>query len=152
MFHGEYSHAVDAKGRTAVPSTFRRDLAGGAVISIGAEGRLVIWPTDAWNDHLRSLPITGGTPEEQRRYLRPLNAYTRDVELDAQGRMLLHPSHRQFAGIEERVTFVGMGQYVELCSTERWEEDVRELTPEFFTELTDRINPMGFIARPPTPS
>ena len=38
---------------------------------------------------------------------------------------------------------MGMGEYVELCSTERWEEETRELTPEFFTELTDRINPHG---------
>jgi hypothetical protein len=45
-----------------------------------------------------------------------------------------------------------MGEYVELCSTERWEEETRELTPEFFTELTDRINPMGFIAHAPAPS
>ena len=48
--------------------------------------------------------------------------------------------------------FVGMGEYVELCATERWEEETRELTPEFFTELTDRINPMGFIAPTPAPS
>ena len=45
-----------------------------------------------------------------------------------------------------------MGDYVELCSTERWEEEGRELTPDFFTQLADRINPMGFIAHAPAPS
>jgi MraZ protein len=152
MFHGQFDHAVDPKGRVAVPAQFRPQLAPGAVVSIGPEGRLVIWPTSAWDAHLLTLPITAGTPAEQRTYMRRVNAGTRDVELDAQGRLLLHPSHREFAAIRERATFVGMGEYVELCATERWAEETRELTPEFFTELTDRINPMGLIAPTPAPS
>jgi MraZ protein len=152
MLLGQFDHAVDAKGRVAVPAQFRPQLAAGAVVSIGPEGRLVIWPNPAWEAHLRTLTITAGTPAEQRKYLRRVNAGTRDVDLDGQGRLLLHPSHREFASIRERATFVGMGEYVELCSTERWEEETRELTPDFFTELTDRINPMGFIAHAPVPS
>jgi len=152
MLHGQFDHAVDAKGRVAVPAQFRPQLVPGAVVSISPEGRLVIWPTSAWESHLRSLTITAGTPAEQRNYLRRVNAGTRDVDLDSQGRLLLHPSHREFAAIRERATFVGMGEYVELCATERWEEETRELTPDFFTELTDRINPMGFIAPTPAPS
>jgi len=152
MLLGQFDHAVDAKGRVAVPAQFRPHLAPGAVVSIGPEGRLVIWPTSAYEAHLRTVSITAGTPAEQRKYLRRVNAGTRDVELDSQGRLLIHPSQREFASIRERATFVGMGEYVELCSTERWEEEARELTPEFFTELTDRINPMGFIAHAPVPS
>jgi len=152
VLHGQFDHAVDAKGRVAVPAQFRPHLAPGAVISIGVEGRLVIWPTSTWEIHLRNMTVTAGTPGEQRTYFRRLNANTRDVELDAQGRLLIHPSQRDFAGIRERATFVGMGEYVELCATERWEEEGRELTPDFFTDLTDRINPMGFISPPTAPS
>jgi MraZ protein len=152
MFRGQFDHAVDAKGRVAVPAQFRPHLAPGAVVSIGTEGRLVIWPIAAWDEHVRSVTITAGTPAEQRKYLRRVNAGTRDVDLDSQGRLLIHPSHREFAAIRERATFVGMGDYVELCSTECWAEEARELTPEFFTELTDRINPMGFITPTPAPS
>ena len=152
MFEGQYDHAVDPKGRVAVPSAFRRDLAGGSVISIGPEGRLVIWPTPTWEMHLRSLPVTAGTPAEQRIYLRQVHARTREVDLDAQGRLLLSQPHREFAGIAERATFVGMGEYVELCSTERWEIDSAQVTSDFFTELTDRINPTGAVAPPSAPS
>jgi len=152
MLLGQFDHAVDAKGRVAVPAPFRPQLAAGAVVSIGPESRLVIWPTSAWETHLRHLTITAGTPAEQRKYLRRVNSGTRDVELDSQGRLLVHPSHRDFASIRDRATFVGMGEYIELCATERWEEEARELTPDFFTELTDRINPMGFIAPTPAPS
>jgi MraZ protein len=152
MLLGQFDHAVDAKGRVAVPAQFRPHLAPGAVVSIGLDGRLVIWPSSTWEIHLRNLTVTAGTPAEQRSFFRRMNAGTRDLELDAQGRLLIHPKHREFAGIQERATFVGMGEYVELCATERWEDEGRELTPEFFTELADRINPMGFIAPPPAPS
>jgi MraZ protein len=152
VLHGQFDHAVDAKGRVAVPAQFRPHLAPGAVVSIGLEGRLVIWPTSLWETHLRNLTVTAGTPAEQRSFFRRMNAGTRPLELDAQGRLLIHPKHREFAGILERATFVGMGEYVELCATERWEEEGRELTPEFFTELADRINPMGFITPVPAPS
>ena len=152
MFEGKYDHAVDPKGRVAVPSDFRRDLAGGSVISIGPEGRLVIWPNPAWEIHLRSLPVVAGTPSEQRTYFRQVHARTRQVELDAQGRLLLSQPHREFAGIAERATFVGMGDYVEVCSTERWEADSAHVTADFFTELTDRINPLGAAAPSAAPS
>lgn len=102
--------------------------------------------------HVGHLSITAGTPAEQRSYLRKINSATRDIELDGQGRLLLHPTHREFATIRDRATFVGMGEYVELCSTERWEQETSEGTSDFFTALADRINPMGFIPATPSPS
>jgi MraZ protein len=152
MLRGHFEHAVDEKGRVAVPAPFRSHLAERAVVSVGAEGRLVIWPTAAWETHLGNLNISAGSPPEQRMYLRRINADSFDVELDPQGRLLIPPALRKFASIRERAFFVGMGEYVELCATERWEGEGREVTPEAFTELADRINPMGFITRPPAPS
>jgi MraZ protein len=151
MFLGQFDHAVDPKGRVAVPASFRPGLAPGAVVSIGLEGRLVIWPTTAFEEHLRALPITGGTPAEQRMYQRAVHAGTRPADLDAQGRLLLHPAHREFAGIRERATFIGMGDYIELCALDRWATDLQRLTADTFTELSDRINPTG-LARPPLAS
>jgi MraZ protein len=152
MFLGQFDHACDQKGRVAVPASFRPDLAAGAVVSIGPEGRLVIWPAARFDEHLRTLAISAGTPAEQRHYLRRINGGTRPADLDAQGRLLLHPAHREFAKIRERATFVGMGDHIELCSTERWEEESWEDSPEFFTELADRVNPLGYITPTPAPS
>ena len=126
-----------------MPAQFRRDLAGGAVISIGSEGRLVIWPADAWIEYTQSLRVTTVTPAEQRRYSRVLHASSRPVELDAQGRILLTPDHRRYAGVDERAVFIGMGNCVEIVSAERWGSESSDLTPEFFTELQDRISSSG---------
>ena len=37
MFLGEYSHALDLKGRLTVPARFRGELEGGLVVTRGAE-------------------------------------------------------------------------------------------------------------------
>jgi len=147
MFHGEYEHAVDVKGRVAIPAQFRRELAGDAVISVGPEGRLVIWPTaEAWNVHHASIRLTAGSPADQRRLESFTQARTGDVELDSQGRLLLGAVHRNFAGIRERATFIGMEDHIEVLATERWQEYTADLTPEFFTELYDRVNSTGAAA------
>jgi MraZ protein len=152
MFLGQFDHAVDAKGRVAVPASFRPGLAAGAVVTIGLEGRLMIWPDNAFSDHRRALTLTAGTPAEQRMFLRWINANTVPLELDAQGRLLLNPRHRDFAQIGDRATFIGMGEWIDLCATGRWQEDAEKFTPELFTELADRVSPRGFVPHPSAPS
>src|SRR5712671_1926251 len=48
MFLGTYRHAVDAKGRLAIPARFREQLPTGTVISKGAEGCLQVYPPKEW--------------------------------------------------------------------------------------------------------
>jgi hypothetical protein len=60
VFTGEYRHTVDAKGRLAVPSKFRAQLAGGAVVSRWLDLCLAIWPRDGWErlaSKVAALPI-----------------------------------------------------------------------------------------------
>ena len=153
MFLGRFDHAVDAKGRVAIPAQLRRDLGGDAVISIGPEGRLMLWPTaQAWQGHSDSLRLTAGTPAERRKLLSVSNSMTFPVDLDGQGRLLLSTMHREFAGIRERATFVGQMDHIEVLATEGWEEYTADVTRESFTELYDRVNPVGAAAPAPVPS
>ena len=54
MFTGEYRHSVDDKGRIAVPSKFRAQLDGGAVVSRWLDACLAIHTRAGW-DALRRL-------------------------------------------------------------------------------------------------
>jgi len=152
VFLGHHRHAVDAKGRVAVPATFRRDLARGAVISPGPEQRLVIWPETAWNTYVEQLRMASGTGSDQRQYMRSLFARSRPVELDSQGRILLSDEQRGDAGIRERAVFVGVSDVVELVGEERWDREQSEVSGERFTELTDRVPQWGATSAPPSPS
>ena len=58
MFIGEYQHSVDDKGRVAVPSKFRSDLAKGAVVTKGLDVCLVLYTKKDWDS---SFASRGGT-------------------------------------------------------------------------------------------
>ncbi len=138
MFYGTFRHAVDSKGRVALPAQFRRDLAG-AVIARGAENRLVIRPAAEWQEYEQHFRLTAESSAEQRLYMRHLYAGAREVEVDAQGRILLAPEHRSFARIEERAVFIGVSNVVEVVGESVWDAEQSTLNPETFTELGDRV-------------
>jgi transcriptional regulator MraZ len=139
MFLGSYRHQVDGKGRVAVPAQFRRGLPSGSVVAFGPEGRLVIRPPEEWAALERQHRLTAETPADGRRFLRLLFSSAREVELDAQGRLLIDASHRRFAGIGERAIFVGMGDCVEVVGEEVWEAEHGDVDAEAFTALNDRV-------------
>lgn len=139
MFYGTFRHAVDSKGRVALPAQFRHDL-GGAVIAPGAENRLVIRPAAEWQDYEQHFRLTADSSAEQRLYMRHLYAGAREVEVDAQGRILLSPEHRSFARIDERAVFVGVSNVVEVVGEAVWDAEEGGLDPQTFTELGDRLS------------
>jgi MraZ protein len=53
---------------------------------------------------------------------RLLVGYANEVEMTAQGRILIAPSLREFAGLKKQVTLVGQGNKFELWDAERWKE------------------------------
>ncbi len=138
MFYGTFRHAVDAKGRVALPAQFRRDLAG-AVVAPGAENRLVIRPTAEWQEYEQHFRLTADSSAEQRLFMRHLYAAAREVDVDAQGRILLSPEHRGFARIADRAVFVGVSNVVEIVGEEVWDAESGRVNPETFTELGDRV-------------
>ncbi len=146
MFYGTFRHAVDPKGRVALPAQFRRDL-GGAVIAPGAENRLVIRPLAEWQDYEQHFRLTAESSAEQRLYMRHLYAGAREVEVDAQGRILLSPEHRTFARIEDRAVFVGVSNVVEVVGESVWDAEEGGLDPQTFTELGDRLGRTGSTLR-----
>jgi transcriptional regulator MraZ len=139
MFMGHYQHQLDSKGRVAVPAQYRKDLGTGSVIGISPDDRLTIWPAQEWAEVAERFRRTATTPAEERRYIRVLFSNARELELDAQGRILLSPEHRQFAGIDQTAVFVGVGTCVEVLGSDRWEGEMSSLTPAEFTSLHDSV-------------
>ena len=148
MFYGTFRHAVDAKGRVALPAQYRRDLAG-AVLAPGAENRLVIRPAQEWATYENHFRHTAASNAEERAFMRHLYAQASEVDVDAQGRILLKPEHRAFARITDRAVFVGVSNVVEIVGEALWDAEASTLTPETFTELGDRIGRSGAAAGEP---
>ncbi|TMD10645.1 MAG: cell division/cell wall cluster transcriptional repressor MraZ [Chloroflexi bacterium] len=138
MFSGAFRPKVDAKGRLAIPKQYRDQLDRGAVISIGPETVLTIYPKTEW-DNLRDVlrsPLTA-TPE-QRELSRAMSALAVPCEFDAQGRVTLSHEQRRLAGIEPESTTVVIGNQtvVEIWAEARWDS----YSAGAFSNFTDNVN------------
>lgn len=120
MFTGEYRHAIDAKGRVAVPARFRAELEKGAFVSRWIDGCLAIFPTESWAELAGRVASLSFSDAGARTFSRFLFSGAFEVELDRQGRALVPASLREFAGLEGEAVVVGTRDHIELWSPARW--------------------------------
>jgi MraZ protein len=135
VFTGEYRHAVDDKGRIAVPARFRAQLDGGAVVARWLDTCLAIFPKAAWEElaaKVGSLPMTD---PNARLLQRQLFAGAFETELDRQGRVLVPQGLRSFAGLEGDALVLGSRDHAEIWAPDRWTAYSRSLDdPEAFAQ------------------
>lgn len=120
MFLGEFRHTIDEKGRLTIPAKYRGLLAAGMVITRGFDRNLMAYSLEGWvelAERVKSLPISDSGAREFRR-----RVFSGAVDLipDRQGRVLLPPYLREFAGINSEVVIAGMYNHLEIWDAETW--------------------------------
>ena len=138
MFLGTYRHAVDQKGRIAIPARFRENLPTGTIISKGAEGCLQVYPPDEWARVQSGMRISSTTPAEERQLRRMLFGSARECEFDVQGRIVLSADHRSYAGISGTAVVVGVNNLIEIWNEDGWRR-IGDATAEEYTRVQDRV-------------
>lgn len=130
MFMGMYEHTLDVKGRTIVPAKMRELLGDKAIVTLGMDECLYVYPEDEWEkvvDKLRTLPGT----KEARILLRRFMSCASECDISNQGRILIPENLRDMAGLTKDVVFSGALNKIELFSKERWDkmqfEDMDEI-------------------------
>jgi transcriptional regulator MraZ len=132
MFRGHFEHAIDAKGRTSLPSRFRD------VLVASGDARLVLtpspfdaclhlFPMKAWEEFESKI---AALPQFEPNVIKLRRLYVSaaaECEVDRQGRVLVPNSLREHAMLQKNVLWAGMGQMVELWAREKW-DDVQAMT------------------------
>jgi MraZ protein len=117
---------LDAKGRLALPVRYRQELADGCngqlVVTVDQDYCLLIYPMPEWEEIERKLSKLPSFNKQARTLQRLLIGHATEVELDANGRVLIPPPLREFAGMEKRVVLIGQGNKFELWDEQRWIE------------------------------
>jgi MraZ protein len=148
MFRGNHQHSVDDKGRVAIPARFREALSGLqderlVVTKYKRRGRrcLDVYPLSTWLRFEQKIT-------EKRRFYRKLAAFesyyvsgAQDVQIDGQGRLLIPPMLREYAGLGREVVFTGLIDRFQVWNRETWEQVEREDEQEVFDdpELLDEL-------------
>lgn len=125
MFRGLNGINIDAKGRFIMPSRYRErlllDSKSCVVLTIDTEEQcLLLYPLPEWEEIERKLASLPSFNPAARRIQRLLIGHATDVEMDGQGRILLPPLLREYAGLDKSAVLVGQGKKFELWDETHW--------------------------------
>ncbi len=142
MFLGEYTHAIDDKGRLTIPAKLREELEAGAVVTRGYEKYLLVYTASDFQRLMARTATLSPTHPENRALLRQAFSGASDVAPDKLGRILIPPFLREYAGIElgSDCVIVGVGLYLEIWNQADWQEQLKivndpELNAKRFASL-----------------
>lgn len=130
MFLGEFEHTIDDKGRLTIPAKFRAELAKGVVVTRGLDRCLFVYPLEEWQKlagKVSQLPITH---PNARMFSRLIFSGAADLSPDRQGRVLLPPQLREYAGLDGEAVVIGVSTRLEIWSKPTWTKVRREVEEE----------------------
>ena len=123
MFRGASKIALDTKGRMAIPSRYRDALTsrgGGKLVATVDRECLLIYPEPDWEEFERDLMALPNVNPVARRLQRIMMGYAKDIQMKAQGRVLIPKELRDVAGLDRRAMLLGQGKKFELWDENRW--------------------------------
>jgi MraZ protein len=122
LFLGRHDYSMDERGRVPMPPRFREALMHGIILTQGAPDRCIrAYAADSFEQQAAqylSDPVTTRTGRVMRR---AFFSGSYQAELDRQGRVLIPPLLRQWAGLDGQVVVVGTGEALEIWNTADFE-------------------------------
>ena len=128
MFMGEYSPALDEKGRIAIPVKLRKAFGADTpmdklVVTYGFDKCLMAFREEEWREFVdtKLMPLPQSDPKN-RKSLRFLVGGASECELDKQGRMVIPSYLLKHAEIKSEVIILGLSNKIEIWSKEVYDE------------------------------
>ena len=126
MLLGEYEYKVDSKGRLPLPIKFRQEFTNGLTLNRGPENCIVVYRTADFEKIANALTSQTITKSKMRRLNRFFFGNAFNMTLDGQGRIVLPPSLRKYAQINDVATIVGSNNRIELWNPDLWNAEKLE--------------------------
>mgnify|MGYP000962525788 FL=1 len=125
MFKGIYYHQTDEKGRIRIPAKLKAQLGEKYFITRGGLGSLVIASEDYFEQNIFSkIKDIEYTDVDAMRSIRAITSFMFDIEEDNQGRFVMPPVLRDYAGIEKNIVTIGAGNVIEVWSEDRFNKNL----------------------------
>ena len=145
-FTGEYSYALDAKGRVNIPAKFRNVLTANNdqsfVITRGMDPCVWVYPIIVWQsieDELRKL---SSLSQVNRSFVRSTVRYASSVQYDKQGRIAVSSNLIQYGDSGKEVLSLGMVNKIEICNhdiLDSVDKQSQKIDSSQFDELANQI-------------
>ena len=136
MFRGNHPTRVDEKGRLKVPAEFKRVLDekyGQQFYITSFDGKVAqVYPFEEWERIEQKLAGLSTFNPTKKKFLDRTNYWGQQVEMDAQGRLLIPQLLRESAQIKSEVAVTGQLTYLVVRNLEQYRREIEEdkFTPE----------------------
>jgi MraZ protein len=136
MFRGNHPTRVDEKGRLKVPAEFKRVLDekyGQQFYITSFDGKVAqVYPFEEWERIEQKLAGLSTFNPTKKKFLDRTNYWGQQVEMDAQGRLLMPQLLRESAQIMGEVAVTGQLTYLVVRNLEQYRREIEEdkFTPE----------------------
>lgn len=139
MLIGEYSTQLGEKNRLSIPKKLRDNLSGKIYVTRGYESCLIVVDIQRWNSLIEEInknPLLSLNVRDTKRFI---IGGAVEVEYDSLGRFVLPESLKNFSRIDQKIVFLGVGEWIEIWSEERWIEKLESLKSNV-ADLAERLS------------
>lgn len=144
MFYGEHDHTIDRKGRLIIPSRFREVMKDHYterfVVTRGLDKCLFLFPEDEWRTQENKFRALSFTKQEARRFNRFYFSGACELGCDRQGRVLIPPYLKEYAGIKRDVVLVGVSNRIEIWDKDEWKKFYEE-GKDSYEQIAEKLLP-----------
>ena len=129
-FIGEYTYALDSKGRINIPSKFRKSLSkdnkNTFVISRGMDKCIYVYPLIKWKEIESNLRNLSSLSSVNRTFVRNTARFATPSTYDKQGRISLSASLIKYARLDKDVQIIGMVNKMEIWNPKELNKTEKE--------------------------
>ena len=144
---GEATNRLDAKSRLVIPPGMRMELMGQdgrppVVTRLLDAQALGLYPAERWSEFKRRIQTLSQMDPNVQKMRRHVVAGAKEVPLDAQGRILIPPILRAYAGLEKEVSVLDTGARFEIWDAGRYQQELLA-TQSAGPEIAKAIGDLG---------
>lgn len=140
---GSSEHTLDNKFRLIIPSRLRKGLGEKFVMCRGMDNNIDVYPAAEWAKLCEKLNALPKSNKAARQYASFFTSSGDLCQIDSQNRVVINAALREWAGIDNKVCFVGKGATAQIWSVDRWNEyndydesiDINALADEMYTNF-----------------
>ncbi|WP_028574963.1 division/cell wall cluster transcriptional repressor MraZ [Desulfonatronovibrio hydrogenovorans] len=150
MFRSHSQRSIDPKGRLMLPPEFRDIITEkspeGKIMLTNFDDCVAAYPLADWEEIEQSFNQLNMANRKFRDFHRFFISGATQVCLDKQGRILVPPYLRTYAGITKEVVLAGVGRKFEIWDMSRFEAQRRKMEQDF-DGIMDSLADNGFELR-----
>ncbi len=139
MLIGNFTTNIGDKNRITLPRQLQRQLEGSLILTRGYEQSLLLVDRSRWEyliSEINTKPLLNMSVRDTKRFLIG-GAF--EIEPDKQGRFVIPDTLLDYSKIETQIAIVGVGEWLEIWSADRWEEKLHYLAQNS-ADIADRLS------------